>query len=236
MIMAKDKTNIIVAKQILPWERQPDESETAFEAFKIYRDTPPERRTKALVSTQQEKTIGLIQRWASQWAWDVRVREYDNYMQNLEMADRLQKIKAMNEKHLKIAYNLQVKAAQALAKVDVDRLASKPDEVLKYFIEATNLERRVLSQETAPQPAMISTIKAEEHIDLDDEKRIQAIKDTVDALREAGLLDRIIPTKTIDAEYTVTDSSTVVEPEKDEVHAEGTEPKTDSVPSDGQHT
>jgi hypothetical protein len=73
----------------LPWERQPEESDPAYEAFSVYRDMPltpyrdggqelPGRpRSNREVARRLHKGRSLIDRWGSRHAWVERCRVYD---------------------------------------------------------------------------------------------------------------------------------------------------------------
>ena len=78
------------ADYTLPWERQPEESEPAWDAFVVYRDLPytayrdeanqqqPGRpRSQRECARRVEKSRSLIDRWATTHAWQARVRAYD---------------------------------------------------------------------------------------------------------------------------------------------------------------
>lgn len=121
-----------------PWERQKDESEKAYEAFSEYRDMG-EKRTYQNVAEKLQKSCTLIRRWSSQWEWRERVRAYDNELekevQKKAVADR----KAMIERHIGIAMNLQKKALEALSSLSVKDMSAK--DIKEYFKMATDLER-----------------------------------------------------------------------------------------------
>lgn len=58
------------------WERLPDETEPAFEAFKVYLEM--HERSLQKVSAELSKSRQLINRWASRYDWKSRAREWDN--------------------------------------------------------------------------------------------------------------------------------------------------------------
>lgn len=59
-----------------PWERQPRETDPAFEAFRTYRDMGASR-SLSKVARQLGKSETLIHRWSSEHSWVVRVHAYD---------------------------------------------------------------------------------------------------------------------------------------------------------------
>jgi hypothetical protein len=67
------------------WERQPEESEPAWAALKLYRDMQPKRSLRILAASiaQQQRrnertTVRLLERWSSHWNWPARCAAYDN--------------------------------------------------------------------------------------------------------------------------------------------------------------
>lgn len=121
-----------------PWERQPGESEQAFEAFKIYRDLGV-RRSNAEVCKQLSKSRQLISRWKSKYEWDDRVRAYDNDLEKQQHAEAVKNLKDMTGRHIKIAMSLQRKALEALDKLKVEDMT--PKDIKEYIKMATELER-----------------------------------------------------------------------------------------------
>jgi len=57
------------------WERLPDESQQAWEAFTVYRDTPSPQRSLRAVGRQLGKSETLIERWSVKHRWIQRVRD-----------------------------------------------------------------------------------------------------------------------------------------------------------------
>lgn len=121
-----------------PWERQPGESEQAFEAFKIYRDLGV-KRSNAEVCKQLSKSRQLISRWKSKYEWDERVRAYDNDLEKQQHAEAVKNLKDMTGRHIKIAMSLQRKALEALDKLKVEDMT--PKDIKEYIKMATELER-----------------------------------------------------------------------------------------------
>ena len=121
-----------------PWERQTGESEKAFEAFCVYRDLGPER-TFVAVAERLRKSDSLIRRWKEKYNWSERVRLYDNELEKQAMAKAVKERKAMTERHIKIAMQMQKKALEALQALNKKDMS--PRDIKEYIKLATELER-----------------------------------------------------------------------------------------------
>lgn len=121
-----------------PWERQKGESEKAFEAFAAYRDMGPERTVSAVVK-KLEKSRTLLDRWKERWDWPERVRAYDNELEKEARAKAVKDRKAMTDRHIGIAMQLQKKALEALSSLSVEDMS--PKDIKEYIKMATDLER-----------------------------------------------------------------------------------------------
>lgn len=67
-----------LARDREPWERQPQETAKAYEAFVTYRDLGA-ARSAAKTAEKLGKSIRLIAEWSSQWRWVIRVRAWDDH-------------------------------------------------------------------------------------------------------------------------------------------------------------
>lgn len=113
-----------------PWERQKGESGKAYEAFAAYRDMGPERSITK-VSQSLNKTRALIGRWSSQWNWTERARAYDNELEKEARAKAVKDRKAMTDRHIGIAMQLQKKALEALGSLSVEDMS--PKDIKEYI-------------------------------------------------------------------------------------------------------
>lgn len=121
-----------------PWERQKGESEKAYEAFVTYRDMGSERSLRA-VSRALGKSKTIIDRWSREKGWVERVRAYDNDLEKEARAKAIKDRKAMTERHIGIAMQVQKKALEALANLSVEDMS--PKDIKEYIKMATELER-----------------------------------------------------------------------------------------------
>lgn len=130
-----------------PWERQKGESAQAYEAFTIYLGMGTERSLNA-VARQLSKSLQLIKRWSREKDWQERVRAYDNDIEREARKKAIADRKAMTERHIGIAMQLQKKALEALGSLSVEDMS--PKDIKEYIKMATDLERlnRTLEEES----------------------------------------------------------------------------------------
>ena len=106
------------------WERQPNESAKAFEAFKIYLEMGDDR-SYAKVGQKLCKSKAIIDRWGGVWKWQERVREHDNFIQ-AEADKKL--VKAEKQRRVRlgsVSDQFMYKALQALEKIDPAKLSTQ---------------------------------------------------------------------------------------------------------------
>lgn len=124
------------------WERQPNESEPAWNAFLTYRDMEPPRTVQA-VADKLSKSRQQITKFKSKWFWDDRVRAYDNEIQKEALAKAVKERQKMNERHTTIGMKLQKLALEALDNLDANNLTLKDvREAIKLGAELERLARR----------------------------------------------------------------------------------------------
>lgn len=120
------------------WERQPNESEQAWQAFLVFRNLGENRSVHA-VCEELSKSRQLISRWKSTWFWDDRVLAYDNSLQREAYKEAKKEQRNMSKRHITISQHLQKFAMDALAEKKPEEASVKDiKELLKV---ATELER-----------------------------------------------------------------------------------------------
>ncbi len=126
-------------KTEFPWERQPGESEEAYEAFSVYYKAGLKRSVR-----ETGKAIGksrsMVERWSRRWNWVDRAREYDNSLARVEYQATVDSIKKMNKQQATIGVMLQQKGLEALKKMNLSKMSAK--ELLQFLIQGASIERR----------------------------------------------------------------------------------------------
>ena len=125
-------------KTELAWERQPGESEEAYEAFTDYYKNP--KRSQKKTAKAVGKSEALIYRWSVRWHWTERAREYDNALVREDYMATLDEIRKMNKAQAAIGLLLQKKGQEALEKLNLKKMSAK--DLLQFLIQGTTIERR----------------------------------------------------------------------------------------------
>lgn len=127
-------------KPAVSWLQQPEETAVAFNAFRVYYEMDPEKRSQRQVAEKLHKSLTLISRWAVKNHWVERADEHDREIaQEAFKAAKAEAVK-MARRHIAIGKALQSKAAQALATLQPEEL--EPKEILAFLREGVVMERR----------------------------------------------------------------------------------------------
>jgi hypothetical protein len=108
-----------------PWERQPDETPKAFNAFTHYRDLDPADRCLAVVSLvlygerwgRKRGAVGRVREWSTRFRWAERVLAWDDFVDRESRRARINAVIEMQKRHratLAEAWNCLVSAAAHL--------------------------------------------------------------------------------------------------------------------------
>lgn len=124
-------------EQLRPWERQENESEKAFSAFKAYLEM--EDRNICQLAKRLAKSRQLVNKWKQKYNWQERCIAYDKSLQDVEYATAIEERKKMAKRHIAIAMNMQAKAVEALKQTDVSKL--NVNEIVKLIDSAVKIER-----------------------------------------------------------------------------------------------
>lgn len=99
-----------------PWERLPEESTEAYEAFKTYRDLDG-KRSQARVGEKLGKSDTLLSRWSAEYDWVKRVQAWDDEADRQSAQKQLKDIANARARQRKQAVKMQLKALQLLESI-----------------------------------------------------------------------------------------------------------------------
>ena len=121
-----------------PWERQPNESERAFEAFTVYRDMGAER-SYAKSGKKLGKSKTIIERWGRVYRWAERIEAWTDEQDRLTREALIKGITAMRKNHTDVAYEMLQKARAALQSLPLEEMTMT--DVARAVDVASKLER-----------------------------------------------------------------------------------------------
>ena len=132
------------------FERLPDESSKAYQAFCEYRDMGADRSIRKLAQARGKPTsTKWLCHWSAKHNWVERARAYDDYLEQEKRKEQEKAILEMVERHAKEAMALQQKALERLKSLDPNELSTR--DVLNYLMEAMKLERLSRGEPTEVQ-------------------------------------------------------------------------------------
>ena len=121
-----------------PWERQPEESLKAFEAFTTYRDWGP-NRSNAKVAQQLGKSKTQIDRWSSKWSWVVRVQAWLDHMDRQWLDSLAEMQLEARKRHLRLSQMVLGKFLERISNMEPEQIpATVLDRLFKVGVEAEN--------------------------------------------------------------------------------------------------
>lgn len=103
------------------WERQPEESDAAFEAFQSYRDMGLSR-SLSKVGGKLGKSETLMSRWSSDHNWVERARAWDAEQDRIIRAEQIEDIRNMRQRHADLAVDMLEKAWEAVRHLPAEEL------------------------------------------------------------------------------------------------------------------
>ena len=118
-----------VGELVEDWERQPDETEEAFEGFKFYRDQAPPRSLRA-AAKEAGKSFSLFGRWSGRHNWVARASAWDREQDRVKREADLRGRVEMSKRHAKEAEGLLdtlLMPARALVQRWEQRKKADPD-------------------------------------------------------------------------------------------------------------
>lgn len=123
-----------------PWDRQPQETNKAWQAFMLYRDAPLDKRSHQLVATQLGKDRALISRWSARWDWVARVEAWETAQDQAFTAEILHARRKVMGQQLREMRALKAQALQAMQAQSATLQGMVPRDILAFMIQAAKHE------------------------------------------------------------------------------------------------
>lgn len=154
------------------WERQHNETDSAWDAFVVYRDLGPAKRSLAEVGRVQGKHRRNYFDWSSDWSWVRRCADYDAWMDRQTKLAEIEAIRDMKRRHVELALELQEAAKLGLKKLietqkaiagDPEAEPLNPKGIKELAELGAKLERLSRGEPDAIEVARIETAPAHDY-------------------------------------------------------------------------
>jgi hypothetical protein len=133
---------IIKSTDIKPWERQPHDTDRAFEAFEVYRALGTSR-SLAKAAERLGKSTQLLERWSKRDRWLERVYAYDRHEARAVNEAVYLGTAEMRKRMVNQALGMQARAQQRIIKMTDEEIGQlKPTEILGLMRVAADMERK----------------------------------------------------------------------------------------------
>ncbi|MFB7424711.1 hypothetical protein ACFC0K_15710 [Streptomyces hydrogenans] len=121
------------------------------------------------------KSRALIARWSSAHAWVLRAQAWDREQDRVFLAEQADARRAAARRHVKISQAFLGKVVARLQSLDPRELS--PDQLLRYFQVAADMERKVLAPDGTTLPDADSTgLQAGEMTDEERRTRMEQLR------------------------------------------------------------
>lgn len=133
-------TDVEIADAPQPWERQPHETDEAWQAFKHFLMQGPERAVKN-VAAAQGKSESLMYRWSSVWEWKARVQAWEAEQDVAWLQRVTNERRLVAQDHVDISRRLKAAALAGLERLnDEDGPKLTPMQLLEFLKAALAIE------------------------------------------------------------------------------------------------
>lgn len=91
------------------WERQPGESNMAYEAFALYRNMGINRNFRHVANAmgRQHNYMSVVTSWASKYRWTERIAKYIEYVDKIQLELDIKERKEMYKRHAQHAMAIE---------------------------------------------------------------------------------------------------------------------------------
>jgi hypothetical protein len=145
-----------VTDELEPWERQPDETDRAWEAWLVYRDMGP-TRSVAEAARKLKVSSTTINRWSTGHQWRERVKPYDRYVDKMAVAAFTERTSELMDQQLRLSKKLLDKL-----EANIDALPDGADPTMRWstaYAAGTRAQREALNE---IRPAKVQEEAAED--------------------------------------------------------------------------
>jgi len=141
------------------WDIRPDETSSAFEKFRLYRDAGPKRTVRTSVEAYNEapatkNQVRAFQRLAEKYEWKDRAMAWDAELDRQRLEAEKAEVERMRERHVQQSRSLQAVGAHAVKRI-LEKYENNqdpeisPSVAVQFMQQGINLERLARGEATA---------------------------------------------------------------------------------------
>ena len=163
-----------------PWDRRPEETPPAWQAFQMYRDLGLDR-SQAEVGKQVGKNLNLMSRWSARHEWVTRAASWDNHLDEQRQQAAEEAMIEMGRRHADIGAAALNLVAQRLVGDDVGKIKQidantlTPQDIARFAATFAPLEREALGGSATSEYAEVAAHETETLIDMDDADEVEKV-------------------------------------------------------------
>lgn len=128
------------------WERLKWETNSAYEAFKIYRELPLSKRKQTEVARRLGKSPSVVHKWAKLYMWTARVEAKDAEEERREALEVSEDRRRMYKRHANVSRLFQNKVLERLQSLNPAELT--PNQLAQWFEVSAKIERQAMGDST----------------------------------------------------------------------------------------
>lgn len=145
------------ASPLIPWERQPYDTDESWSVFVEYRDQVPPRRGLQIFVKGRAVSPIRVATWMREHYWTERVAEYDRHLDDIRRREReailRQSTKDITAEHMRILATARDIAHREISKLQATVVESagevlRPRDLFALIESATKLDRLIRGEST----------------------------------------------------------------------------------------
>jgi hypothetical protein len=180
----RERTRVLPPAYLEPWEKQPGESRSRYEAFLVYRDQPAHgqlRRSLERAAHACGKSPSTLEQWSREDHWRERVSAWDRHLQAVKDAAKVRELERIGERQAQqlaaATASLQAPIVGLLQRIERRRQLNPEDpwegisdvHLAQLAIRAARAIPHVIVGERLVQGQSTSNVDA--HVTVSDERR-----------------------------------------------------------------
>lgn len=140
------RRTLVLVPERAPYEQQPGETGSQFEAFRLLRNMPPAERSCKALAALTGKSVKQMYAWSTLNSWAQRIEVFDYDMGQIDLQVIENARKKMAKKHAEVAEKALDKVSAAIDNIQPTDLS--PMEAINWLKVASLVERQARGEPT----------------------------------------------------------------------------------------